>query len=125
MKIFENYVETSHSIQDNIAAITAKEQRQEKNCEAYRADMDNIRGDMEQMRIAFKDVVYRFAAILPPGWRVLGNFDDWVVGKACAGFAYGGIQPERKLMIGGQCKTVLGLELELERLQKFVWEMEP
>ncbi|MBE2222347.1 MAG: hypothetical protein IAF02_12440 [Anaerolineae bacterium] len=125
MKIFGNYIETSNSIQDNIAAITAKEQRRDKNAEAYSADMDNIRGELEQMRAAFKDVVYRFAAILPQGWRVLGNFDDWVASKACADFAHGELQPDSKLMIGGQCKTILGLKLELEKLQKFIWELEP
>lgn len=125
MNVFENYVEHSESIQDNVAAIAAKEQRRQENAGSYGADIDMIRDELSLMRVAFKDVVYRFSRTLPAGWRVLGNFDDWVAGKACAGFAHGDMQPDAKLMIGGQCKTVLGIELELERLHQLVWQMEP
>lgn len=124
MNPFTEYVEHSRMIADNINAIAIREQLKEKNAWGYTADMDNLKDDMQAMRTAFKDIVYRFSAALPAGWRVIGDFDKWLKGEACAGFVHGGMRPDQKLMIGGGCQTVLAIEHELEKLHQFVWLLE-
>ncbi|MCA9898973.1 MAG: hypothetical protein H6654_01555 [Ardenticatenaceae bacterium] len=124
MNLFNEYVENSQMIQENLDAIAAREKQRQQNQWGYTADMDNLKDDLQTMQTAFKDIVYRFATTLPSGWRVIGDFNKWLKGEACAGFVHGGMQPDQKLMIGGQCKTALAIEHELERLHQFVWQTE-
>lgn len=42
---------------------------------------------------------------------------------ACAGFLHGDMAPDNSLMIGGQCCTVAEIEMELDRLHRFVWDL--
>ena len=60
------------------------------------------------------DIVYRYAPILPSGWRATGDYDKWLKGKACAGFLHGEKNPDNSLMIGGHCHTVAEIEMELD-----------
>ncbi len=120
MNPFEEFVEGSDPIQDGLSAIKAKENKRTENASSYVASMDNLREQMKAMEEAFKDVIYGYSAILPSGWRAIGDFEEWVAGKACAGFVRGGLNPTDKLMLGGSCETVKELEVELERLYTYL-----
>jgi hypothetical protein len=120
MNPFEEFVEGSNPIHDGLSAIVAKENKRTENASSYIASMDSLREEMKAMEEAFKDVVYGYSAILPSGWRAIGDFDEWVAGKACAGFVRGGLNPTDKLMIGGNSETVKEIELELERLYAYL-----
>ncbi|HSG18478.1 MAG TPA: hypothetical protein VLE70_19450 [Anaerolineae bacterium] len=121
MNPFEDYVDGSGAIQDGLAAMRAREDRRAANAESYTASMADVRETMQAIENAFKDVVYGYSAILPDGWRAHGDFEKWVARKACAGFVHGGMNPDAELMIGGECDTVRGLEIELDRLYKFLF----
>jgi hypothetical protein len=117
---FIDYVSQSKKMEQNMAVIAAWEDRRRSNAPGYTADIDELRGEMDKMRRAFKDVVYSYAPLLPPGWRVTGDYDKWIKGQACAGFLQGEIQPAVRLMIGGRCTTVAELEMELDRLFRYL-----
>lgn len=117
---FVTYISQSRMINENITAIIAKEARRESNAWGYSADINGIRDEMKAMTIAFKDIVYSYAPILPPGWRVIADYDKWVAGQACAGFLHGEVQPDISLLIGGGCATVTEIEMELDRLHRYV-----
>lgn len=117
---FVAYVSQSQMIDENMTAITAREAQRESNAWGYTADINDIRDEMNGMRLAFKDVVYNYAPILPPGWRVIADYDKWLEGKACAGFLHGEVQPDISLLIGGNCTTVAEIEMELDRLHHYV-----
>jgi hypothetical protein len=118
--LFLEYISQSKKMEQNMAVIAAWEERRRSNAPGYTADIDDLRGEMDKMRTAFKDVVYSYAPLLPPGWRVTGDYDQWVKKQACAGFMHGEIQPDITLMIGGRCTTVAELEMELDRLFQYV-----
>ena len=120
---FYDYVSGSERIEENISFIAAREAQRQKNAWGYTAEMDDIREDLNRMREAFKEVVYRYAPILPPGWRVIGDYDKWLKGQACAGFLHGEINPDNSLMIGGQCRTVAEIEMVLDRLHRYVCDL--
>ena len=122
MNPFEEYVDGSGSIQDGLAAMRARQRGREANAESYTASMADLQETMQAIEKAFKDVVYGYSAILPAGWRAHGDFERWVAGKSCAGFVHGGMSPDAELMIGGDCDTVRGLEVELDRLYKFLFD---
>jgi hypothetical protein len=117
---FAEYVSQSKNIGENMFVIAAWEARREMNAPGYAADINDMREQMEEMRLAFKDVVYSYAPLLPPGWRVTGDFDKWLKGQACAGFLHGEIQPDASLMIGGCSTSVADLEMKLDALFRFV-----
>ena len=117
MNPFEDYVDGSGAIQDGLAAMRAREDHGLD----FVASMADVRETMQAIENAFKDVVYGYSAILPDGWRAHGDFEKWVARKACAGFVHGGMNPDAELMIGGECDTVRGLEIELDRLYKFLF----
>jgi hypothetical protein len=121
MNPFEEYVDDSGAIQDGLAAMRARQSRREANAESYTVSMADLRETMQAIENAFKDVVYGYSAILPAGWRVHGDFEKWIAGKACAGFVHGGMSPDAELMIGGESDTVRGLEIELDRLYRFLF----
>jgi len=118
--LFLDYVSQSTRIKENISAIAAKEERRLANAWGYTAEIADIREQMMSMRNAFKEIVNSYAPLLPKGWRVIADYDKWVAGRACAGFLHGEIQPDITLMIGGRCSTVADLELELDRLFRYV-----
>jgi hypothetical protein len=120
---FLDYVSQSKKMDQNMAVIVAWEERHRSNAPGYTADIDELRCEMDKMRSAFKHVVYSYAPLLPPGWRVTGDYDKWIKGQACAGFLHGEIQPAVRLMIGGRCTTVAELELKLDHLFRYVCEM--
>jgi hypothetical protein len=120
---FLAYVSQSQQIEENIAAITAREAQRESNTRGYTADIGDIHDELNRIRIAFKDVVYSYAPILPPGWRVIADFDKWVAGKACAGFLHGEVQTDISLLIGGDCTTVAEIEMKLDRLVHYVHDL--
>jgi len=120
---FQAYVAQSKQMEQNISVLAAWEERRQGHAPGYTADIDILRCEMDKMRSAFKDVVYSYAALLPPGWRVMGDYDKWVKGQACAGFMHGEIQPDVTLMIGGKCTTVAEIEMELDRLFRYVCEV--
>ena len=120
---FLEYISHSEKMGENMAVIAAWEERRHTNAPGYTADIDHLRGEMDRMRSAFKDVVYSYAPLLPPGWRVTGDYDKWVKGQACAGFLHGEINPDAALMIGGRVTTVAELEMELDRLFRYVCEL--
>ena len=107
-------------IDENINAVAAREEQRESNAWGYTADINDIRDEMKGMTAAFKDVVYSYAVILPPGWRVIADYDKWIAGNACAGFLHGEVQPDISLLIGGDCATVAEIEMELDRLHHYV-----
>jgi hypothetical protein len=117
---FLDYISQSKKMDQNLTVIAAWEERRRSNAPGYTADIDDLRGEMDLMRTAFKDVVYSYAPLLPPGWRVTGDYDKWVKRQACAGFMHGEIQPDITLIIGGRCTTVAELEMELDRLFQYV-----
>lgn len=121
MNPFEDYVDGSGAIQNGLAAIRARESRREANAGSYMASMADLRDTMGAIENAFKDVVYGYSAILPDGWRAHGDFEKWVAGKACAGFVHGGMNPDAELLIGGRCDTVRELEVELDRLFRYLF----
>lgn len=120
MNPFEEFVGNSNPIQDGLAAMDARHEKRENNAASYLANIDDLRDQMKAMELAFKDVVFKYAAILPEGWRVTGDFEKWLAGKACAGFVHGALNPSAELMIGGDCETVGDLELALDQLYNFV-----
>jgi hypothetical protein len=120
---FLAYVSQSKKMDQNMAVIAAWEERQHSQEAGYTADIDDLRGEMDKMRSAFKLVVYSYAPLLPPGWRVTGDYDKWLKGQACAGFLHGEINPDASLMIGGRVTTVAELEMELDRLFRYVCEL--
>jgi hypothetical protein len=120
---FLAYVSQSKKMDQNIAVLAAWEERQHSQEAGYTADIDDLRGEIDKMRTAFKHVVYSYAPLLPPGWRVTGDYDRWLKGQACAGFLHGEINPDASLMIGGRVTTVAELEMELDRLFRYVCEM--
>ena len=120
---FQSYIEASPRISENIEAIAAREAKRQANVWAYTADIDELREQLDALRDAFKDTVYQYGALLPPGWRVTGDFDQWIKGRACAGFLHGEINPDHSLMVGGRCTTLAELEMALDRLHHFVCEM--
>ena len=120
---FEAYVAQSKEMEQNMAVIAVWEERRSSLAPGYTADINNLRGEMDRMRSAFKDVVYSYAPLLPPGWRVTGDFDKWIKGQACAGFLHGEIQPDAMLMVGGGCTSVADLEMDLDRLFRYVCEL--
>ena len=120
---FAAYVSQSKNIAENMFVIAAWEARQELNAWGYTADINDVREQMDEMRSAFKDAVYSYAPLLPPGWRVTADYDKWLKGQACAGFLHGEINPDASLMIGGRCSTVAELEIKLDRLFRLVCEM--
>lgn len=119
---FRSYVAGSKGIEENVAAIEAREAKRAANVWGYAADIDDIRDDLERVGSAFKDVVYGYAPLLPPGWRVIADFDKWVMGKACAGFVHGDMSPDKSLLIGGDCSTVADLAMRLDKLFLYVCE---
>lgn len=120
MNVFEEFVDGSDPIQDNLAAIRARQIQREQNSVSYVAQIEQLREEMMAMEAAFKDVVYKYTAILPDGWRVTGDFDKWVAGKACVGFVRGAMNPTDELMVGGNCDTVADIEMTLDRLYHFL-----
>ncbi len=120
---FAVYVSQSEEIGENMFIIAAWEARQELNARGYTADINDIREQMAEMQVAFEDVVCSYAPLLPPGWRVMADFNKWVRGQACAGFLHGELRPDISLMIGGNCTTVAELEMELDRLFHYVCEL--
>ncbi len=120
---FVAYISQSQMIDENISAIDAREEQRESNAWGYTADINDIRDEMKGMTSTLKAVVYRYAPILPPGWRVIADYDKWLAGKACAGFLHGEVQPDISLLIGGGCTTVAEIEMELDRLHHFVCNM--
>jgi hypothetical protein len=120
---FFDYVAQSERIDENVSFLTAREAQRAAHAWGYTAEMEDIREQMDAMRKAFKEVVYRYAPILPPGWRVTGDYDKWVKGQACAGFLHGEINPDAALMVGGCCRTVAELEMQLDRLHGYVCGM--
>jgi hypothetical protein len=120
---FADYISQSKRIEENITFLIAREAQQVGNEWGYKADLDDIREDINAMRSAFKNVVYRYASILPPGWRVTGDYDKWLKGQACAGFLHGDMHPDNSLLIGGLCHTVAEIEMELDRLHSYVFDL--
>ena len=120
---FVDYVSQSEQIGENMFVIAAWEARQEENAWGYTADINDILEQMVEMQIAFEDVVCSYAPLMPPGWRVMADFNKWAKGQACAGFLHGELRPDISLMIGGSCTTVADLEMELDRLFRYVCEL--
>ena len=120
---FVEYVSRSEQIEENMFVIAAWEARQELNSWGYTADINDILEQMVEMQIAFEDVVCSYAPLMPPGWRVMADFNKWAKGQACAGFLHGELRPDISLMIGGSCTTVAELEMELDRLFRYVCEL--
>lgn len=120
---FVSYVAQSKKMSDNITVIAAWEARHEANAKGFTADINDMREEMNEMRIAFKDVVYSYSPLLPPGWRVTGDYGAWLKGEACAGFLHGEMRPDTTLMIGGRCSSVAELEIELDRLFRYVSDL--
>ena len=81
---FLAYVSQSNEMEQHMAVIAAWEERRQGHASGYTADISSLRCEMDRMRSAFKDVVYSYAALLPPGWRIMGDYDKWVKGQACA-----------------------------------------
>ena len=117
---FLEYVAGSAAMAENIRAIAMREEQRADAANGYAADIADIRDLMQEQRIAFKRLVNGYAPLLPPGWRVMADYSKWVEGNACAGFLHGEIQPDASLMIGGGCRTVAELEVELDRLFRYV-----
>ena len=114
------YVSGSAMMDENIAAIAAREARGKAHAWGYTADIADIREELEAQRSAFKHLMSGYAALLPPGWRILADYDKWVKREACAGFLHGEVQPDASLLVGGECSTVADLEMELDRLFNYV-----
>lgn len=121
---FLAYVSESATMEENIAAIAAREAKREAQTWGYTADIEDLRDEMAAQRAAFKQVIAGYAPLLPPGWRILADYDKWVQGRACAGFLHGGINPDISLLIGGESRTVAALEMELDRLFQYVCQSE-
>lgn len=118
--LFAEYVSGSAMMDENIAAIAAREARGKTHAWGYTADIGDIREELEAQRGAFKHLLSGYAPLLPPGWRIIGDYDKWVKGQACAGFLHGDMQPDASLLIGGGCSTVADLEMGLDRLFNYV-----
>lgn len=121
---FADYISSSETIAENMFVIAAWEARRQFNAPGYTADINDFRDELDELRSAFKDVVTSYASLLPPGWRVIGDFDRWLKGQACAGFRHGELPPDTDLMVGGRCSTVSELEIKLDRLFNFVCAMD-
>jgi hypothetical protein len=117
---FLAYVSESAAMEENIAAIAAREAKRETHAWGYTVDIDDLRDEMAAQRDAFKHVVTSYAPLLPPGWRITADYDKWIQGKACAGFLHGEVSPDISLLIGGECRTVVALEMELDRLFRYI-----
>lgn len=117
---FLAYVSGSATMEENIAAIAAREAKRETQAWGYTADIEDLREEMAAQRAAFKQVIAGYAPLLPPGWRVTADYDKWVQGKACAGFVHGEMAPDTSLLIGGACRTVAALEIEMDSLFRYV-----
>jgi hypothetical protein len=81
---FLAYVSQSNEMEQHMAVIAAWEERRQGHAPGYTADISSLRCEMDRMRSAFKDVGYSNAALLPPGWRIMGDYNKWVKGQACA-----------------------------------------
>lgn len=117
---FLAYVTGSAAMGEAMAAIAAREAKREVHAWGYTANIEALRDEMAAQQAAFKHVVAGYAPLLPPGWRITADYDKWLQGKACAGFLHGEVAPDISLLIGGECRTVAALELEMDRLFRYV-----
>jgi len=119
---FEEFVNSSESIKDNVAIIGRHEDKRDQLGDLYGKPVNDLRVEFKRWEAAFNDVVVWYNAQLPHGWYVAANFGAWVLGKACVQFVHGSLTTEARdvINIGGDCVDLHELQYRMDNVVRFI-----